>query len=314
MARCIVFGLENLSSLVNGYFEHNPCPPRNLKVDRIEVIDQGGLTFVDLLKAILRSSSGQDLVIVAHGNIHGKGLIHPLAPGGANAEGEHLQTLMDIDHVREAERSGKPLTEAQQDLKKRETKRRNDMRLNDQWVDQLIDLMKQVRAKRLNFMEWRSCDMGKDRNVLAQFQQFFGARVVGAPKLENIFGSSPVNLLSLEKIPAKFKYDFARFDYPDKWNPKVSNFLRLGDRNWPEEGALFAKTKEDVDEFVKIYINPDGMVRKEIAFHALWKESDESSPLIGPTPILPQSFDYGPNILYAEFFVSGPPIIYSPYW
>jgi len=166
-ARGIALGLGDYGTLVKDYFKANPCPPRDLRVDRVDVIDQGGLTFIDLLQAIIRASGVKDFVLVVHG--HPSGLALSLGPGGANCNGQHLQTLMDIERSIELERPGERLTDAQRAQQSRLNARRAELRLSDQVINQLIDLMRRVRAMRLNRVEWRSCNLGKKPDVLTQF-------------------------------------------------------------------------------------------------------------------------------------------------
>src|SRR5262249_44239795 len=237
MATGLAFALGGgIGVLVRTFFDANPCPPRNLRVTRTVVIERGGLTFMDLLQEVIRAGD-QDYVLVVHGFVRGEGLVLNLGPGGAQCTGQHVQTLMDIE-------SGKTPT----------TANRGALSLNDRRVDELIGLMRRVRAMRLRFVEWRSCDLGKSPVILREFQQLFDGRRMGAPKMENIFGSSTINILPFARIPQRFDQQFVRYPYPDKWNPTVINFLRLDpDTRWPVEGALFAENRLAVEDWIQTY-------------------------------------------------------------
>lgn len=297
MARGIAFGLgDGIGNVIKKYFETNPCPPRNLMVDRVDVIEVEGQTFIDLLKAIYRSNA-TDFVLVVHGQLSGQGLFLDLGPGGPFCKGKHLQTLMDID-------AGRTVSAGS----------RAELNLSDESVKTLIDLMKKIRSKRLRVIEWRSCDLGANPTVLKQFHQFFGASITGAPKGLNIFGLSPVSILPFDKIPGKYHQGFTAYYYPDKWKPTVINYLKLNPVNsWPEEGLIFAENRQAVQDWVTTYINPAGRVGSVIAVHAMFKVFDENNPLANPEVFLPQSTDYAKNILYAED-AGGFPITYSPYF
>jgi len=62
------------------------------------------------------------------------------------------------------------------------------LELTETRVDQLIDKMKKVRTQGLGVIEIRACLMGKSRTALQTFRRFFGADVVGAPRLLSSFG------------------------------------------------------------------------------------------------------------------------------
>ena len=55
-------------------------------------------------------------------------------------------------------------------------------------VDKMLDLMHQVRNKKIDCIEFRSCNLGKNVLSLQRFREFFGARLAGAPDLHTVFG------------------------------------------------------------------------------------------------------------------------------
>ena len=55
-------------------------------------------------------------------------------------------------------------------------------------VDKMLDLMHQVRNKKIDTIEFRSCNLGKNVLSLQRFREFFGARLAGAPDLHTVFG------------------------------------------------------------------------------------------------------------------------------
>src|SRR5260370_41110864 len=55
-------------------------------------------------------------------------------------------------------------------------------------VDKMLDLMHQVRNKKIDCIEFRSCNLGRNILSLQRFREFFGARIAGAPDLHTVFG------------------------------------------------------------------------------------------------------------------------------
>jgi hypothetical protein len=278
MARGIAFALGKdppLGSYVKGF-----CTP--LSVSPVDVID-GDLTFADLLKTIIKTKA-TDFLLVVHGILGGSGLYLPIAKGAPNVTGQRLEILLQVA-------SGKSLSDRQAP----------EFGPDPKVVSELLDLMKKVRAMNLNTVEWRACDMGKKPDVLTQFRIFFGAKLMGAPAIENNFGVASVNILAINKIPERFWKEFNRYDYP-KINTKVTYFLKLDpSTRWPVEGAIFAESMDDLKAWIQQKMNSKGTVPDRSMFmHHLWKEPDKSHGLDPPTPILPLEDEYKSNIGYVR--------------
>jgi len=285
MARGIAFALgDGIGSLIKGFCAANPLPPIPLSVSPVDVID-GDLTFIDLLNAIIKTNA-TDLLLVVHGLLGGSGLALPIAKGAPNATGKRLELLMQV--ASGTSLSDKQAAEFGSNHKK--------------VVPELLALMKKVRAMNLNTIEWRACDLGKDPGVLKQFRDFFGANLMGAPVIENNFGVPSVNILAINKIPDRFWKGFNHYDYPDKIHTKVTYFLKLNEgTGWPDEGAIFAESSDNLKEWIQKNINPKGTVPKGSMFmHHLWKEADKDHPLDPGTPILPLEAEYKSNITYVR--------------
>src|SRR5262249_5662675 len=62
------------------------------------------------------------------------------------------------------------------------------MGISKHHIAKLLDLMHKVRAKKIDCIEFRSCNLGKNTMSLNRFRQFLGARLAGAPDLHTVFG------------------------------------------------------------------------------------------------------------------------------
>src|SRR5258708_2665827 len=185
MAYGIAFALGNsVGSLVKGFCAANPLPPLALSVSPVDLIDDD-FTFGGLLKAIVKTKA-TDLLLVVHGHIDGTGLYLPVARGAPDVTGKRLEILTQVT-------SGKSLSD----------KQAAEFGSDPKAAPDLLDLMKKVRAMKLNTIEWRACDMGKNPGVLKQFLDFFGAKSMGAPVMANNFGIAGVSIRPFNQIPDK---------------------------------------------------------------------------------------------------------------
>jgi hypothetical protein len=284
MARGIVFALaeNHLGKVVKAFFDAHPLPPSGMSVSPTDVIDSGDLTFAGLLRIII-SSKAKELALVVHGFYDGSGLLPPIDTGLGPTKGAKLDILNQLESAH----------------RKPTDKEEDEFDSNDSAITELLDLMRQVRAMKLKTVEWRACNLGKSPAVLEQFRKFFGATLMGAPRLENNFGIAVVNIRPFDKIPDRYNFDFTKYYYPDKDKPKVEYYLKL-EKGLPVEGALFAEKKEDIESWIHTKINPKAAVPENLPMHHLWVEPDDSRPLDSPTPILPLEKDYSPNIIYAR--------------
>jgi len=273
-------GENNLGKVVKQFFDAHPLPPKSMSVSPTQVVDSGDLTFAGLLRAVIKTKASE-LALVAHGYYDGSGILLPINKGLGPTKGTKLGILNQL-----AASKRKP-TE----------KEEGEFESNDSEIDELLDLMMQVRAMKLKVVEWRSCDLGKSPATLKQFREFFGADKMGAPRLENNFGVAGVNIRPFDQIPNRYDFGFTKYYYPDKKNTKVMYYLKL-ENGLPVEGGLFAENNADMEKWIQTKVNPKAKVPKDLPMHHLWKEPDKDHSLDAPTPILPLESDYAANIVY----------------
>jgi hypothetical protein len=169
-------------------------------------------TFLTVLRLML-ASPDQDFVIDAHGEP--RGLFMTLAGGrSVGTVEESLRILMRLRHAREAmarasdnldawrrilrtysipPQRATEVDEAREAARVWERAQVDGLGVTAAQANELLRLMTEVRTKGVRRIEFRSCNMGKRPQTLAEFRRFFGARHVGAPDVRSGFGyATPV--------------------------------------------------------------------------------------------------------------------------
>ena len=143
---------------------------------------------------LVLQSTYTNFILIIHGQPDGSGLFLPLFRNSSKKDTFHydLQKLMDVDAnvsaMSEADFGVMGLRATRSPIRRR---RLSDITVKDprqERVDKMLDLMHQVRNKKIDTIEFRSCNLGKNVLSLQRFREFFGARLAGAPDLHTVFG------------------------------------------------------------------------------------------------------------------------------
>lgn len=148
------------------------APSGTIQIAAIHKLSRTTNTVYLLLKAILRRVSRKNtgILIVMHGT--SRGLMLPLTSGNTtNLEREPIRIFFDQTISRADKRSMLQVTEAQ--------------------LKALERTVQQVHRLALGRVELRACHVGEDRKTLEALRDFFGAKAVGAPKLQDAYTSMP---------------------------------------------------------------------------------------------------------------------------
>jgi hypothetical protein len=223
----------------------------------------------ELLLELMLKSSASSFVLVIHGHEDGSGLYMPLAPHHAKTDLEHwdLQKIMDVD-------AGLSTMSAA------DTARmgfRTGRQGNFDHFQKIIDLMHQVRDKKIDTVEFRSCNLGKNIMSLGRFRQFFGAKTAGAPDLHTLFGNPDtragdwflkrhMELHTGGGFWETYKFPLAIAD------PKLVACFQLNKDRKPEAaGHVIADSNATFDAWVRKYIAPSGItLGTNMPMHGLW--------------------------------------------
>jgi hypothetical protein len=304
-AHVITLGLEApLNHAIRLWFrQFNHLPPTSLTAGAVDAAPRGPASFERLL-ALMAASPHKNFILIIHGYEDGAGLHLPLT-GRTYARTVHpyLQRLMDLD------RPGEALTAAD----------RRILGIGRRDLGRILDLMHQVRAKKIDCVEFRACNLGRNKLSLDRFRQFFGARVLGAPDLHSFFGNGPVvtgqrGLDTHHQGHRGGAWDTYKFPYAHS-APHLVCCFRVDRHNKPSGGHVVADTPDTLDAWVKKYLmSTAGRPTGDMALHGLWNTTrqvflepeDESSPLGGwggPTHrrlILPLTENYRKHIVYSR--------------
>jgi hypothetical protein len=262
-AHVITLGLDaDLNRNVRAWFKQfNFLPPIPLVAGHIETVT-APVSFEHLLE-LLVASHWKNFILMVHGHQDGSGLFIPLAPGQPKPHTEHwdLQKLMDVA-------AGVSTMSAADSAR---------MGISGQHVDKIIGLMHKVRDKRIDCIEFRSCNLGKNTNSLDRFRKFLGARLVGAPDLHTVFG------LTDTRVGPEFLKTHAHHHPGGNWEtykfphafgePDLVCCFQLNELQKPEaKGHIVADTEATLDAWVKQYVMATGSRprNEQMAMHGLW--------------------------------------------
>jgi hypothetical protein len=309
-AHLIALGLKPaLNQDIRAWFgEFNFLPPIPLttaKIDTVRVFTPK--ESLEHLLTLLAASNHKNFILVIHGYEDGSGLSLDLSHSHksttkAMADHFNLQRLMDIDDPK-----GK--------LPRQE---RVKLGLSDAAIRQLIGLMHKVRDLKIDCIEFRACNLGRNPMSLGRFRKFLGARLVGAPDLHSFFGKGPVaigqDLPRKHRHPGDPKWEI--YNFPNALTPpNLVCCFKLDGETKPEKGHVFADSAAVLDDWIKSFLMPNGQHSKgDMPIHGLWvtsrREYLEAEQLNvplgswgGPSPrrvMFPLSENYAKHIIYAR--------------
>jgi len=261
-AHVITLGIEaDMNKNIRAWFKQfNFLPPIPLAAGHVDTVSTG-VSFEHLLELLIKSP-WKNFILIIHGHEDGSGLHIPLAPHQAKPHTEHwdLQELMDID-------AG---------LSKMSPADITRMGISKPHIAKLLQLMHQVREKRIDCIEFRSCNLGKNIMSLNRFRQFLGARLAGAPDLHTLFGL-PGTLVGPEFLATHARHhsgaNWETYKFPHAFGaPQLVCCFKLNDLQKPESGGhIIADTAATFDAWVKQYVMATGSRSgNEMAMHGLW--------------------------------------------
>jgi hypothetical protein len=157
-------------------------------------------------------------------------------------------------------------------------------------VDRMLDLMHQVRNKKIDCIEFRSCNLGKNVLSLQRFREFFGARLAGAPDLHTVFGRTDTRVgdkflkIHMKNHPiTNQSLSWETYNFPWAHNsqgvvgeprtlPRLVCCFGLNKDMKPEsKGHIVADTAATFDAWIKQHVMPTGSTSgNEMAMHCLW--------------------------------------------
>ena len=261
-AHLITLGLSSdLNKSIKAWFhEFNFLPPIPLKAAHIDTVT-GPVSFEGLLQRLI-DSPHRNFILIIHGHEDGSGLHLSLAPGQTKIHTEHfdLQKLMDVE-------SGLS-TMSHADMLK--------MGITKTHIDRLLNLMHRVRDKKIDCIEFRSCNLGRNILSLKRFRQFLGARRAGAPNLHTVFGIVPVIVRpDFDKFHKHFHpgSNWETYNFPNALtDPDLVCCFQLNGLQKPEAGGHVATDKAaTLNAWINEWVMPTGThTHGSMAMHALW--------------------------------------------
>jgi hypothetical protein len=255
----------------------------------------------------LADSSHRNFILIIHGYEDGSGLTLDLShthrsTTDAKADHFHLQRLMDLDN---------PLNQ----LPRAEERK---LGLSQAGIDHLLRLMNRVRQRRIDCIEFRACNLGRNPMSLERFRKFLGPRVVGAPDLHSFFGQGPVAIGRDRPRSHNHGRDqsWEIYKFPNAlMPPNLVSCFAVSSQNKPTGGHVVADDAVVLDAWIKKFIKADGAHSGgDMPIHGLWvtgrqiflEAEDVANPLGSwggpPTrrPIFPLSENYAKHIVYAR--------------
>lgn len=262
-AHVITLGLAaGMNKDIRAWFEQfNFLPPLGLTAAKVDTIT-AGVSFVHLLEA-MAASIHKNFILIIHGHEDGSGLWLKLAAQQAKPHTTHLdlQRLLDLDA------GGPPMSKHDFAI----------MGIGQADVAKIVNLRHRVVDKRIDCIEFRSCNLGRNKLSLDRFRQFFGARQAGAPDLHTVFGVVPV-LLGPQMMTNHKRFHhgaghWETYNFPSALaSPTLVACFALNELAKPESGGHIAADSPAVlDAWIAKYIKR-GAGRKsgDMAMHALW--------------------------------------------
>jgi len=262
-AHVITLGIEpDINKNIRAWFKQfNFLPPIPLTAGQVDTV-AFDVSFEHLLELLIKSPF-KNFILVIHGHVDGSGLYIPLAPASSKKNTEHwdLQKLMDVD-------AG---------LSKMSPADTARMGISHHHLEKILGLMRQVRKRGIDCIEFRSCNLGKNIMSLNRFRQFLGARLAGAPDLHTLFGL-PGTLVGQEFLNTHMRHhpggNWETYKFPHAFGEPhlVCCFQLTAVELKPEgRGHIIADTAATFDAWVKQYVMPTGSRSgNEMAMHGLW--------------------------------------------
>jgi hypothetical protein len=310
-AHVITLGLgADLNHSVQMWFrQFNWLPPLPLKAVRVDTLEGLG-TFEHLLQLVV-ASPHQRFILMAHGHEDGSGLFLKLAKGStANTEHKFVGRLVELAEG-----------QTYNDYDKKH------LGVDKEGAQRLVGLIQKVREKKIDCIEFRACNLGRDTLGLDRFRRCFGARLLGAPDLHTFFGHGPA-LTDPKMLATHAKghtggewdtYEFPHWLRPRDTMPELVCCFRVNAHKKPAGGHIAADSPARLDAWVDKFVMPGGKPppKGDMALHGIWNTTrqiilepeDINEPLGGwgngnskheKRLILPATGNYRKHIIYSR--------------
>ena len=308
-AHVITLGLgPGLSQDVQMWFrQFNYLPPLPLASVRVDTVEMPRT--LEHLLTLVAASPHQRFILMAHGHEDGSGLYLKLANGSpVGTEHRFVGRLIEL---------AEGATFNDYDKK--------HLGLDKGSLKRMLGLIQKVRDKKIDCIEFRACNLGRDTLGLDRFRRLFGARLLGAPDLHSFFGHGPAitdakMLGTHEKGHVDGEWDTYEFPYglrPSDVKPELVCCFRVNKLKKPDGGHIVTDSQARLDAWIKKYVMPGGKQPKgDMALHGLWNTTrqailepeDTSTPLGGWNAagakekrlILPTTENYRKHIVYSR--------------
>ncbi len=264
-AHVIAVGLEDhLNKAIRAWFsQFNHLPPIPLVSTKVDIVPPGEASFAGLV-SLMAASSARNFVLIIHGHSDGSGLYLKLTKNQAQPH----TTFLDLARLVRLQEEGGTLD-------------RNDRRTMGTTQREALDLIarrKVLLAKKIDCIEFRACNLGRNKVSLDGFRRFFGARRAGAPDIHSFFGIVPaVADAKLLKDHAKGhvgRGHWETYKFPSAYkSPELVACFALNDLQKPEYGGHIAAENQGVlNSWIRKHIMGSGGSRagRDMAMHGLW--------------------------------------------
>lgn len=263
-AHVIAVGLDdNLNKAIRLWCSmFKQMPPIPLTAMQVDILPPSKASLTELLRMMV-DSHHKNFVLIIHGHSDGSGLYLKLTPRQAKPH----TTFMDISRLEQLADGGPALSP--KDLR--------IMGATQREAEVLLELRKRLLAKKIDTVEFRACNLGRNTVSLAAFRRFLGARRAGAPDIHSFFGIAPAI-----SDPARLK-DHAKghfgaghwetYKFPSAYKtPELVACFALNNLQKPEYGGhIAAKDPVTLGLWIRRYISPVGGSQGGVmAMHGLW--------------------------------------------
>lgn len=258
-----------LSNSAISYFKQfKRLPPKDLGVSGVTAIS--GVPSLESLLNAVSASNQNSFLIYAHGQPDGNGLYIRIASRRGAAIGVSATTNV-VTSLLTIEKNNKPPTDRQLGF----------LGIEKAELNRLVGLIQSIRGKKIEAVEFRGCNLGKNPASIKAFKELFSAKTFGAPDLYSFFGDSTVatgqqamdgHLARRSRMESKGHREWHQSQYQFK-NPDgtLLNNVSVGDNLKPMAGYIVADSAKTVDRFVKTYIDKDGSYTGgNLTLHGMW--------------------------------------------
>ncbi|HSM60596.1 MAG TPA: hypothetical protein VK849_07345, partial [Longimicrobiales bacterium] len=184
-------------------------------------------------------------------------------------------------------------------------------------IQRLLELMETVQEKSIRAIEFRGCNLGRNRESVTQFRGFFGTTSFGAPDLHSFFGRNPVGTGAGIMRGHAGSHQGTTHTYTQTFGDKRCHCcIGVDTRDKPVNGHIVADDSGTLDRWIQANFQANSTQGRgrQLAIHGLWKlptvDLSDPDPTAGlfdrPRPIFPLQSDGQGHNEYAQH------IVYSP--